>query len=279
MLIDESINVAQSLLSKQFPKVCGFQETVIGKLQEFDVIPTEKNYIQILHDSSLHWVCVANMESRKKDNEIHYLYDSLKKKHISKDVTAQIASYAYHPGPQLTILSKSVQQQGNGVDCGVYAIAFTTSRAYGSNPGKESYDEKKIRPHLVECLKIGKLTPFPTITGEVVRCDTATSNVELYCLCRVPYAPPTDERYEMAQCNQCKEQFHRVCEKIPALAFENLRKKCYYTVCRHRYKQQKRQVHAVFNPFMPVGNKRSYPHLNKLELLPYVTIRNFLHRL
>ena len=92
MLTNESTNTAQSLLSKQFPKVCGFQDTLIGKLQEFDVIPTEMNYIQILHDSSLHWVSVANMESRKKDNEMHYLYDSLKKKHISKDVTAQTAS-------------------------------------------------------------------------------------------------------------------------------------------------------------------------------------------
>ena len=165
------------------------------------------------------------MESRKKDNEIHYLYDSLKKKHISKDVTAQIASYAYHPGPQLTILSKSVQQQGNGVDCGVYAIAFATSLVYGSNPEKESCGRKKIRPHLVECLKIGKLTPFPSITGEFVRCDTATSNIELYYLCRVPYTPPTDESHEMAHCNQYKEWFHRVCEKIPAVAFENLRKK------------------------------------------------------
>ena len=100
MLTDESITIAQILLSKQFSKICGLQDTVIGKLQEFDdVIPTERNYIQILHDSSLDWVSVANMESRKKDNEIHYLYDSLKKKHISKDVTAQIASYAYHPGP------------------------------------------------------------------------------------------------------------------------------------------------------------------------------------
>ena len=35
--------------------------------------------------------------------------NSLKKKHISKDVTAQRASYAYHPGPQLKILSKFVQ--------------------------------------------------------------------------------------------------------------------------------------------------------------------------
>ena len=75
MLTDESINIAQSLLSKQFRKVCGFQDTVIGKLQEFGVIPTENNYNQILHDSSLHCICVANMESRRKDDEIHYLYD------------------------------------------------------------------------------------------------------------------------------------------------------------------------------------------------------------
>ena len=133
------------------------------------------------------------MESRKKDNEMYYLYDSLKMKHISKDVTAQIVSYAYHPGPQLIILSKSVQQQGNGVDCVVYAIAFATGLAYVSNPEKESYDKKKIRSHLVECLKIGKL-----ITGEVVRCDNGTSNIELYCLCHVPHAPPTNERYELA---------------------------------------------------------------------------------
>ena len=85
-LINESINIMQSLLTKHFPKVRGFQGTVIGKLQEFDVIPTEKNYIQILHDSLLYWVCVASTESREKDNEIHNLYDSLKKKHISKDL-------------------------------------------------------------------------------------------------------------------------------------------------------------------------------------------------
>ena len=81
----------------------------------------------------------------------------------------------------------------------------------GGNPEKESYDKKKIRPHIVECLKIVKLTPFPKITGEVVRCDTATSNIELYYLCRVQYVPPTDEIYEMAQYNHSKECYHRVC--------------------------------------------------------------------
>ena len=60
----------------------------------------------------------------------------------AKIVTAQIASYACHHGPQLIILSRSVQQQSNGVDHGVYAIAFATILAYGSNPEKESYDKK-----------------------------------------------------------------------------------------------------------------------------------------
>ena len=40
------------------------------------------------------------MESRKKDKEIHYLHDSLKKKHISKDITAH---------PTHTILARSWQ--------------------------------------------------------------------------------------------------------------------------------------------------------------------------
>ena len=55
MLTDESINIAKSLLSKQFQKICGFQDTVTWILQGIDLIPTWKN---------LHRVCVANMESR-----------------------------------------------------------------------------------------------------------------------------------------------------------------------------------------------------------------------
>ena len=97
-----------------------------------------------MHHSPLHWVCVTNEESRQKENEIHYLYGGLKKKLISKNVTAQIASYAYHPGPQLTILSKFVQQLGNAVASGVYAIAFAIILAYGGNPEKESYDKKTL---------------------------------------------------------------------------------------------------------------------------------------
>ena len=78
----------------------------------------------------------------KRDD--HHLHDNLKKRHISKNVTGQVVSYVYHPGPQLTIQSTSVQQQGNDVDCGFYAIAFTTSLTCGGNPEKESYDKERL---------------------------------------------------------------------------------------------------------------------------------------
>ena len=99
MLSDESINIAQNLLSSQFPEIKGLQDTVLSKLQEFVVINKDKSYIQILHAGSLHWFCVANTLPQKIDNEIHYLYDSMKKKLISRDVLNQISSFSFHDGP------------------------------------------------------------------------------------------------------------------------------------------------------------------------------------
>ena len=57
MLTDESINIAQNILKKQFPKIAVLQDTVIGKTQAFDIIRNEGNYIQILHAGSFHWIC------------------------------------------------------------------------------------------------------------------------------------------------------------------------------------------------------------------------------
>ena len=77
MLSDESINLAQNLLKEQFPELSGFQDTVIGKTQSFDIVKTDGNFIQLLHVGSLHWVCVANVSENKSHNGECKLYDSL----------------------------------------------------------------------------------------------------------------------------------------------------------------------------------------------------------
>ena len=79
MLTDESINIAQNILKQQFPQIHGFQDTVIGNTQCFDVIGSKSKFVQILYAGSLHWVTVANMDDEKNSGVECYLYDILSK--------------------------------------------------------------------------------------------------------------------------------------------------------------------------------------------------------
>ena len=63
---------------------------------------------------------------------------------------------------------RPVQQQGNGVDCGLFAIAFAVTLAFGNKPKMISYDEGNLPRHLVECLKSETFSSFQNtkITNE-----------------------------------------------------------------------------------------------------------------
>ena len=84
-LSDETINLAQYLLHKQFPITKGFEDTTLGKLQQFSA---QKNrFIQIIHDNN-HWVAIyADSDS---DKLIVYLCDSLQQSQVSEVVIKQI---------------------------------------------------------------------------------------------------------------------------------------------------------------------------------------------
>ncbi|XP_057297093.1 uncharacterized protein LOC130625987 [Hydractinia symbiolongicarpus] len=157
MLTDESINIAQSLLVSQFPTIGGFQDTVVGKTQSFDIVKYEENYIQLLHAGSLHWICVANV-----NNRYCQIFDSLTSGNVSVDVANQIAAFSYCQSEELVIDVMPVQQQKNGVDCGLFSIAFATSLAFGEHACDKIYGNDSLRPHLLSCLDAGQMTPFPS---------------------------------------------------------------------------------------------------------------------
>ena len=54
------------------------------------------------------------------------------------------------------------QQQTNGRDCGIFAIAFATSLLLGSTPQDMTFDIAKMRPHLVACIRAGAMTQLPS---------------------------------------------------------------------------------------------------------------------
>ena len=54
MLTDESINLTMNLIHEHFPHIGSLTDSSIGTYQEFDIMPRENGYIQILHAGFLH---------------------------------------------------------------------------------------------------------------------------------------------------------------------------------------------------------------------------------
>ena len=88
------------------------------------------------------------------------------------------------------------------------------------------YDQAKLRDNLLNCLKDGKLEPFPSQMMRARR-PIRNENVGIYCTCRLP--DNGEER--MAMCSKCGEWFHETCQKIPKTVFKQDRQKWFCTSC------------------------------------------------
>ena len=149
------IQQAQILLKKANPLIESFQRTTLGPIRNFDIVTSE--FIQILHTGHMHWVCVSSIGCTPG---IVKLYDSLYHD-IIEEVTEQVKSLM--ADSYIGLVNVAVQQQLNGSDCGVFAVAFSTCLVYGFDPQDYTFDIPKMRPHLCQCLRMGELTMFPTI--------------------------------------------------------------------------------------------------------------------
>ena len=102
-------------------------------MHQIEIIPVDKPDIQLLHAGSMYWVCISNLETYKCDNGTHYVYDSLCKPKIRLDIVKHVASYSYHDKSTMILVTRTVQQQKNGVDCWLFSIAFSTTLASGGD--------------------------------------------------------------------------------------------------------------------------------------------------
>ena len=167
MLTDESLNLAQNYLHEAFPSISGLQDTATGATQTFNVVSGD--FIRILHEGNLHWVCTSNIsfDSSTDVSDIN-VFDSYNHGYIAKVTKRQMATFMSVELPEKNTYIKSLQQQPNGVDYGVFAIAFATALAFGNDPTKKRFDIKKMRRHLRDCLKVERMSPFPEIAGDEV---------------------------------------------------------------------------------------------------------------
>ena len=115
-------------------------------------------FVQVLNENN-HWVTVSS--PTESATSVVYLYDSLQKESLNKNLVKQIARLRKIEDAELCIISKAVQQQGNGYDCGIFAIAFATDIAYNRKPEQRTYNQSVMRKHLLAQLENETMTPVP----------------------------------------------------------------------------------------------------------------------
>nr|XP_047143262.1 uncharacterized protein LOC124817350 isoform X4 [Hydra vulgaris] len=222
MLNDNVIHFCQQLMAIQLNIDVGLQDPIKGQILSFDIY-TSTPFVQILHDGNLHWLCVTTYDC--KPGEI-YVFDSLFHGTISLETKRQICNILHCQEKNLVFKVLPVQQQTNGVDCGIYAIAWARQILETKSLPSTNlmFEESEIRSHLLKCISNNQIEIFPATKNPFSfrRCAAKTFRVPLHCSCRMFWVPGDEDIYnrQMAQCCACSRWFHRECEKIPLSAYE-----------------------------------------------------------
>nr|XP_047123076.1 uncharacterized protein LOC105846387 [Hydra vulgaris] len=156
MLTDISINAAQKIILNQFHMQSGFQDTILGEKYMFR---EEKNdFVQVLYTGQYHWITISNVNCPA---DTIFYYDSLFHGQVKDHVKQQICNIYKTKGKILTIHVRKCQQQTNGVDCGIFAIANALNILHKFDIGALSLDKDKVRKHFIECIKKRHFSAFP----------------------------------------------------------------------------------------------------------------------
>ena len=231
MLSDNVVNAFQKMMEKQFPEANGLQDPILGQTLSFKV-QKNKPFVQVLHDGKLHWKPISTYGCN--EGEVCYI-DSLFKGRIADHTKQQICAILHCDLKHVKIKVLPVQQQRNGVDCGVFALAFCFHiLSEKANPVGIFFDESNFRHHLLHCLTANLISPFPKSNGQAMKtCKDREIMVEIFCTCRMPWRKAENNIYakQMVECSKCGEWFHRMCELIPEDIFKKQNSKIEW-LCR-----------------------------------------------
>ena len=128
-LTDRTINIAQSLLKRQYPEIGGLQSCLLGQTLAFDV--EKGKFVQILFVNKNHWITISNINCPPEEINV---YDSRPSSDLNFHAKEQIAALIFSEKKQVTLNILSLQTQKGPNDCGLFAIAYAQSLCSGKNP-------------------------------------------------------------------------------------------------------------------------------------------------
>ena len=141
----DEIIFAQELLKLQFPKVNGFQSTLLHDNPLNLTEDAVKNKIQTIHCKSRHrWIIAYTMQCALGQVKV---YDSVFT-YCDKETEKVLSNLFQWNDQKLVITFSRCCKQKGLVDCGLYAIAYSTAIAFGDNPCKLKFKQEALRSHL-----------------------------------------------------------------------------------------------------------------------------------
>ena len=156
-LTDREINHSQKLLKVQFPKLNGLRLTLC---QESPLNEPTRNWLQIIYcQRRKHWITTTTISC---NDGMVKVYDSFYR-HLDES-TKKILYQVFPNDTNIKVVRTSQKQEG-AKDCGLFAIAFATSLAYGVDISATTFDQPKMTLHLARCFTENKLTIFPTVNS------------------------------------------------------------------------------------------------------------------
>ena len=150
-LTDHHIYIALTILQTQFPHIYT-QPPSLVQASGFEYCPFET--IQIINNESFHWILLSSIGG------LVTIFDSLNT--TPTDSALQQIKQLFSPDDLLPPYQQTscIQQHGSK-DCGVFAIAYAVDLLHHNQPNSITYDQQKMRAHLLTCFQNKFFTPFP----------------------------------------------------------------------------------------------------------------------
>ena len=168
-ITDRVVNFAQQLLKRINPN--------INDLQDCCYVPVEKDGVwkysvrmksvmspscQVHHTGTDHWITSVQDTT---DQIIIFDSSQIFSPNLTKSIQLQLFAIYDRGKRQIQIVHPHVQRQTNGVDCGIFAIAYATQFIFNQYIGYDlvEFDRSAMREHLLSCFQNQEITPFPKL--------------------------------------------------------------------------------------------------------------------
>ena len=130
------------------PTCRGLQSTQLAVRFQMEI--QKGGFVLVLNINKSHWKAVSSMNCQQSTIKV---YDS-----FHEDTKKLIADIMQSTCPKIEVQYIDVQKQKGQSDCGLFAIAFATLLAHLQDPASITYNQAKMRRHLIHCFETHSMT-------------------------------------------------------------------------------------------------------------------------